>query len=80
MSKQLTAAGVSVLRHHTHVTITASDEHEAKLLEDALNDPKVMALVLVTGAIKSLPDDKSRFQAVKLVQALLAAGEEVPAS
>jgi hypothetical protein len=72
--------GVSVLRHHSHVTITASDEREAELLERALNDPKVMALVLVTGALNSLPNNKSRFRAMKLVEALMAAGEPVPAT
>jgi hypothetical protein len=79
-SKRLSASGVSVLRHHSHVTITASDEYEAKLLEDSLKDPELMALLLVTGALRNLPNDKSRFHAHKLTEALLAAGEAVPAA
>jgi hypothetical protein len=78
-SKRLSASGVSVLRHNTHVTITASDEYEAELIEDSLKDPELMALILVTGALRRLPNDKSRFRAIKLTEALLAAGEGVPA-
>lgn len=77
-SKILTASGVSILRHHTHVTITANDEFEAELLEDSLKDPELMALLLVTGAMRKLPNDKSRFHALKLVEALKAAGEKLP--
>lgn len=79
-SKRLTAAGVRVLRHDSHVTITASDEFEAQLIEDSLKDPELMALLLVTGALRKLPNNKSRFHAEKLVNALLAAGEEVPSA
>jgi hypothetical protein len=77
-SKRLSASGVSVLRHHSHVTITTNDEYEAELLEDSLKDPELMALILVTGALRKLPNDKSRFRAAKLVKALLAAGEQLP--
>lgn len=78
-SKRLTASGVRVLRTGDHVMITASDEFEAQLIEDSLKDPELMALILVTGALRKLPNSKSRFHAEKLVNALLAAGEEVPA-
>jgi hypothetical protein len=78
-AKRLSASGVSVMRAGEKVIITASDEYEAGLLEDSLKDPELMALVLVTGALRKLPNDKSRFHALKLTEALLAAGEEVPA-
>jgi hypothetical protein len=79
-SKQLTATGVRVLRTGDHVMITASDEYEAALIEDTLKDPQLMALILVTGALRKLPNANSRFHAEKLVQALKAVGEEVPIS
>jgi hypothetical protein len=78
-SKRLSASGGSIERVGCKVIITASDEYEAELLEDSLKDPELMALILVTGALRKLPNDKSRFHAIKLTQALLAAGEEVPA-
>lgn len=77
-SKRLSASGHAIARDGRKVTVTASDEFEAKLIEDSLKDPELMALVVLTGALRTLPNNKSRFHALKLTEALLAAGEEVP--
>ena len=77
-SKRLTAAGVAIERVGRKVIFTASDEFEAGLVEDSLKDPELVALIVLTGALRRLPSDKSRFHAVNLVNALLAAGSPLP--
>ncbi len=76
--KKLMASGVSIERKGAQVIITASDEFEAELLEASLKDVELFALVLVTGALRKLPNGRRRFEAVRLVEALTQIGTPLP--